>query len=229
MTGTMSRYRQYCPVARASEIMAERWSPLIVRNMLWGATTFTEIAGGVPTISRSMLVTRLGQLENHGIIERRTKQTGRGSTYVLTEAGRDLASVIDSLGAWAMRWLDVTDEHDDPGFALWAWARFQIVAERLPERRTVVAFDFPDERPGNRFFWLLVDEGQVDVCHSDPGGDADVTVVASSRPFVSWHIGRRSWSDLLRTGDLTLSGDRRLARSLPRWHADAPTFPSPAR
>lgn len=209
--------------------MAERWSPLIVRNMLWGATTFTEIAGGVPTISRSMLVTRLGQLENHGIIERRTKQTGRGSTYVLTEAGRDLASVIDSLGAWAMRWLDVTDEHDDPGFALWAWARFQIVAERLPERRTVVAFDFPDERPGNRFFWLLVDEGQVDVCHSDPGGDAEVTVVASSRPFVSWHIGRRSWSDLLRTGDLTLSGDRRLARSLPRWHADAPTFPSPAR
>ncbi len=206
--------------------MAERWSPLIVRNMLWGATTFTDIANGVPTMSRSMLVTRLDQLEAAGIIERRPKDSGRGSIYELTPAGRDLAPVIDSLGAWAMRWLDVTDEHDDPGFALWAWARFHVVSEQLPDRRTVVAFDFPDERPGDRFFWLLVDNGEAEVCLTDPGGGIDVTVVARSGPFVSWHIGRRTWSDLIGSGDLTVSGDRRLARSLPRWHADAPTFPA---
>ncbi len=225
----MSRYRQYCPIARGSEIMAERWTPLIVRNLLWGATTFTDIANGVPTMSRSMLVRRLGQLEANGIIERRRRNGGRGSDYLLTEAGRGLAPVIDALGAWAMRWLDVTDEHDDPGFALWAWARFHIVEDRLPDRRTVVAFDFVEERSGHRFFWLLIDGGEAEVCHSDPGGDVDVTVVARSEPFVRWHIGERSWTALLRSGDLTVSGDRGLARALPRWHADAPTFPAPAR
>ncbi len=209
--------------------MAERWTPLIVRNLLWGATTFTEIADGVPTMSRSMLTTRLRQLESSGIIERRSRPNGRAATYVLTDAGRDLSTVIDGMGAWAMRWLDVTDEHDDPGFALWAWAQFHTMPGDLPDKRTVVAFEFPDEKAGDRFFWLLVEHGRAEVCHSHPGGETDVTVVARSGPFVRWHVGQRSWSALLRSGDVTVSGNRRLARALPTWHSAEPVFPGPVR
>ena len=87
----MGTYRQYCPIARASEILAERWNPLIVRNLMFGADTFSAIARGVPTMSRSMLLKRLDELERAGVIESCEKAQGRGHIYRLTEAGADLA------------------------------------------------------------------------------------------------------------------------------------------
>ena len=104
----MGTYRQYCPIARASEILAERWNPLIVRNLMFGADTFSAIAGGVPTMSRSMLIKRLHELERAGVIESRPKPDGRGHLYELTEAGADLAGVLDGLAAWGDHWVDVT-------------------------------------------------------------------------------------------------------------------------
>ena len=224
----MTRYRQYCPIARSSEILAERWTPLVVRNMLWGATTFTDIARGVPAMSRSMLIKRLRELERAGVIETRPKVEGHGSTYHLTPAGRDLAGVTDAMAAWAAEWLDVTDEHTDPGFALWAWVEFHLVADDLPEDRTLVAFEFPEEAPGNRYFWLLVEHREAEVCYTDPGGEPDVYVVAESEGFVRWHIGEWSWQRAVRAGSIRLSGARRLAIALPRWHAAEPVFPSPS-
>ena len=107
----MGTYRQYCPIARASEILAERWNPLIVRNLMFGANTFSAIAGGVPTMSRSMLIKRLDELERAGLIQSRPKPGGRGHVYELTEAGADLAGVLDGLAAWGEHWVEV--EHGD--------------------------------------------------------------------------------------------------------------------
>ena len=129
----MGTYRQYCPIARASEILAERWNPLIVRNLMFGADTFSAIARGVPTMSRSMLLKRLDELERAGVIDVLDRNPdGRGHLYRLTEAGADLAGVIDGLAAWGERWVEVTPERSDPGFALWAWCQVQLDRSALP-------------------------------------------------------------------------------------------------
>jgi len=218
----MGTYHQYCPVARASEILAERWNPLIVRNLMLGADTFSAIARGVPTMSRSMLLKRLDELERAGVIESRRKPDGRGHVYRLTEAGADLAGVINGLAAWGERWVEVTTERSDPGFALWAWCRVQLDRNALPAGRVVVALVFPDEAPTNRRYWLLVEHGEAEVCYSDPGGEADLTVEARSLAFVDWHRGERSWRDVLRSGDITLTGPSWLRRSFPTWNLHHP-------
>ncbi|NNE11397.1 MAG: helix-turn-helix transcriptional regulator [Ilumatobacter sp.] len=218
----MASYRQYCPIARAAEILAERWSLLIVRNLMFGATTFSSIAQGVPTMSRSMLTKRLRELERAGVITSTAKPNGQGSTYALTEAGADLVEVVDSLGRWAETWVDVLPEHTDPGFALWAWCHVQLDREALPDRRVVVQFEFPDERPGNRFFWLLVQDRVAEVCTTDPGGEPAVRVVARSGPFVDWHRGVLPWSQAVRSGDITISGERSLVRGFPNWNTRTP-------
>ena len=218
----MATYRQYCPVARATEILAERWSLLIVRNLLFGATTFSSIAQGVPTMSRSMLTKRLRELEQAGIVVSRRKPNGQGRTYGLTDAGVDLVGVVDSLGQWAEAWVEVLPEHADPAFALWAWCQVQLARDVLPEGRVVVRFDFPDERPGNRHFWLLIDHGDAEVCATDPGGEPALHVVADSVAFVDWHRGVRSWADAVRDRSIVLTGDRELARSFPGWNTHVP-------
>ena len=218
----MGTYRQYCPIARASEILAERWNPLIVRNLMFGADTFSAIARGVPTMSRSMLLKRLDELERAGVIRAEAKSEGRGRTYRLTKAGADLAGVISGLAEWGERWLEVTTEHSDPGFALWAWVQVQLDRPALPAGWWIVALLFPDERPTNRRYWLLVDGGDAELCYSDPGGEPDLVVRAGSRAFVDWHRGARSWRDAIRSGDITLTGPAWLRRSFPTWNRHAP-------
>ena len=218
----MGTYRQYCPIARASEILAERWNPLIVRNLMFGADTFSAIARGVPTMSRSMLLKRLDELERAGVIESCAKAEGRGYTYRLTEAGADLAGIIGGLATWGERWLEVTTEHSDPGFALWAWCQVQMDRSVLPLGRVVVALIFPDQRPTNRRYWLLIDAGDAELCYSDPGGEPDLVVEASSPAFVDWHRGARSWRDTLRSGDIRLTGPAWLRRAFPTWNTHRP-------
>jgi DNA-binding HxlR family transcriptional regulator len=218
----MGTYRPYCPIARASEILAERWNPLIVRNLMFGADTFSAIARGVPTMSRSMLLKRLDELEHAGVIKSGVKAEGRGHTYRLTEAGADLAGIIGGLATWGERWLEVTTEHSDPGFALWAWCQVQMDRSVLPLGRVVVALIFPDQRPSNRRYWLLIDGGDAELCYSDPGGEPDLVVEASSPAFVDWHRGARSWRDALRSGDIRLTGPAWLRRSFPTWNTHHP-------
>jgi DNA-binding HxlR family transcriptional regulator len=209
-------------VARATELVGERWTLLIVRNLLLGASTFTGIARGVPHMSRSMLVKRLRDLEHDGIVRSQPKPNGQGHTYALTPAGADLATVIDGLAAWGARWADIRPEHTDPGFALWVWCQVQLDRAALPAERVVVAFTFPDEAIGNRRFWLLVEAGDAELCVSDPGGEPAIRVSSGSRAFVDWHRGARSWPDVVRTGDLSITGRPDLVRSFPRWNRHAP-------
>lgn len=214
----MGTYRQYCPIARASEILAERWTPLIVRNLMFGADTYCAIARGVPTMSRSMLSKRLRELERAGVLVSRPKDGARGRVYQLTEAGTDLAGVINGLAEWGERWIEVTTDRSDPGFALWAWSQVQLDRSALPGGRVVVVLIFPEERPGNRRYWLLVENGEAEVCYSDPGGEPDLTVEARSLAFVDWHRGHRTWQSVLRSGDVRLTGPSWLRRSFPTWN-----------
>ncbi len=217
----MRSYGQYCPISRASEILGERWTILVIRNLLLGARTFNEIAGGVPGMSRTLLSSRLRSLEDAGLVQTRPKRNRRGSEYELTEAGRGLWDVIEPLARWGRRFLELTPEHTDPSFVLWAWIHVHLRRERLPQRRVVVRFDFPDQPPHYRRFWFLVERGEAELCYVRPGFDEDLHVTARNEPFTRWHVGELAWREALRSGDIKVEGPPSLARALPTWNERA--------
>ncbi|MGB3258775.1 MAG: helix-turn-helix domain-containing protein [Ornithinimicrobium sp.] len=223
----MRTYGQYCPIARASEILAERWTPLVIRNLMFGADTFSAISQGVPSMSRSMLVTRLKELEHAGIVTREPKPTGAGSRYFLTAAGQDLAGVLETMAAWGERWAEIETDHTDPGFALWAWCTAQLNRDALPAQRVVVVFRFVDQPPAHRTYWLLVENRDAHLCYTDPGGEPALYVEAQTRCFLEWHRGQLSWSRALKSHGITVSGDPTLAANLPRWNAREPRWATP--
>ena len=140
----MRSYGQYCPIARASELLAERWSIIILRNIvILGCRTFNEIVDAAPGLSRSLLSKRLRDLERAGVLEIRSKSVGPGSIYEPTEAGRELSEVMLALQHWGSRWADLTPEQAHPGVVLWWWATFYLDHDRLPQRRKLVRFDYP--------------------------------------------------------------------------------------
>jgi DNA-binding HxlR family transcriptional regulator len=214
----MRNYGQYCPIARASEILAERWTPIILRNLLNGCSTFTEIADGAPGIPRSLLASRLRELERAGIVFSAANESGRGSRYHLTEAGRDLEEFLRALGTWGARWLELTPEHADPYVVLWAWSHWYVERERLPDRRVVVRFEFADQPLSSRWFWLVLDGEQSEVCRLDPGYGVDLLVEAESTALAQWHLGRLTWQEAIRGGRIRVSGPLPLARMLPTWN-----------
>ena len=171
----------------------------------------------------------MGFLEHNGVVVATPKSNGQGSTYALTDAGRDLAGVVEDLAAWAERWVDVRTEHTDPGFALWVWCKVQLNRDALPDERVLVAFRFPDQRAGNRRFWLLVGSGDAEVCLTDPGGDPAVEVVARSRAFVDWHRGVLSWREAVRSGAITVHGRRGTCACCPPGTSASPTSSTPSR
>ena len=237
----MKTYGQYCPIARAAEILATRWTPLILRNLLLGARTFGEIADGAPGIPRSLLVSRLRELERTGVISREPHPTGRGSMYALTSAGEDLRDVMLALGAWGERWMELAPEHIDPGVVLSSWLRWYLAVDRLPDERVVVRFDFPDRTRKSNQLWILFDGPRSEVCRTFPGYAEDVIVTIDSRTLAEWHLGRVTWGEAIHSGRLVVSGVPRFARALPTWnrlsgwaHMDdvrpmrSPTQPQPA-
>ncbi len=217
----MRSYGQYCPISRASEILAERWTMLVVRNLLLGCTTFNDIARGVPGMSRTLLTERLRTLEDVGVVRTAPKQGRRGRTYELTDAGLALWDVIGPLAAWGQRWLEMQPEHTDPSFVLWAWVHVHLCRDKLPERRVVVQFEFPDQPPTYRRFWMLVEGGGAELCYSHPGFETTVEVTARNEAFTRWHVGAIEWRDAVRAGDIRIDGPRALCRALPTWNERA--------
>jgi DNA-binding HxlR family transcriptional regulator len=212
-------YGQYCPIARASEVFAERWTPIILRNMVMvGCTTFGEISAGAPGLSRTLLTQRLRQLEQFGVIEVRPKTRGRGVTYELTEAGRALRNVLLELGQWGERWLELGEQHTNPCLVLWAWCTAYLARERLPDRRVVIRFDFSDQPPDGRRVWMIVDNGDAELCKRHPKFDEDLIVQTDARTFARWHLKQIEWMDAVRAGRITVIGPRALATALPTWN-----------
>jgi DNA-binding HxlR family transcriptional regulator len=195
-------YGQYCPIARASELLAERWSFIILRNIvLIGCRTFNEIADGAPGLSRGLLSKRLRDLERAGVVEIRPKPDGPGSTYEPTQAGRELSEVMLALQHWGSQWAELTPEHAHPGVVLWGWVTCHLDRGRLPRRRVLVRFEYPTlSGPGSRG-WLLIERGDAEICEKHPGGDEDLVVVVSDPvAFARWDLGELEWSDALRGG-----------------------------
>lgn len=215
----MRNYGQFCPIARGSEIVGERWTPIILRNVLLGCRTFNEIAAGAPGLSRALLTRRLRELERAGVIEIHPKPGGRGSLYEPTLAGRELWPVLKALGDWAEQWMRVTPEHADPDVVLWSWCQSFLRYDLLPDRRVVVRFEF--EALGRKTrTWLLIERREGEVCAFDPGFGEDLLVVVEDPlTFARWHLGLVGWGAALASGGIAVSGPADLRRALPTWNA----------
>lgn len=213
-------YGQFCPVAVASEVFAERWTPIVLRELLQGGRRFNEIHRGVPLMSRALLVRRLRELESAGVVTSAPAESGRGREYRLTEAGGEFRAAIEALGQWGQRWaVRVRPRNLDPGLLVWAMRR-RIAAERLPGRRVVVHLRFrevPANRRGPRQFWLLLDRAGVEVCVTDPGAEVDLYVEADLAALTRVWLGDTTYAQAVRAGRIRVSGPGNLVRQFPSW------------
>jgi len=214
-------YGQFCPVSKAAEIVCQRRTPLILRELLVGSSRFNEIRRGVPTCSPALLSKRLKELEAAGVVERDVA----GSAYHLTEAGRQLLPLIQGLGEWGQRWArsDYRPDDLDPGLLLWDVRRF-LAPDVFGGGRVVVQFTFPAAPARHRYFWVVVDDHDVDLCLTDPGHPVDVTVEAELGALTQVWMGDARFVDALSDGRIVLHGPTRLTRRIPGWFGQHPVL-----
>ncbi|GAC85026.1 putative HxlR family transcriptional regulator [Gordonia paraffinivorans NBRC 108238] len=224
----MISYGQFCPVAKAMELLDERWTILIVREMLLGSRHFNELRRGVPKMSPALLTKRLRSLERAGVIRR--SQVGGRSVYTLTTMGQELEPVVDALSAWGIRWIgELGDAGLDPHLLLWDMRR-TIPVERWPRRRTMVQFVFSDVVGKARSWWLVVSGDEAQVCDFDPGYELDATVTTDLRTLTEIWRGDTDWRIALRENLVEIHAAAEIARDLPSWIGQGLTaeIPRPA-
>ena len=205
----MRSYGQYCPLARTAEIFAERWTPIIIRNLLTGASTFGQLRDGAPGIPKALLADRLATLVRTGILQRRVNPSPRAVSYELTPAGRDLKPLCDAMGSWGMRWLEVEPHHVDPTYVLWATARL-VDTDKLPASQVTVRIDLRD-LPRQQY-WMLLHRPQAEICSRYPGTPEDLVVHTDADALARWHLRQRTYPDLLRQHRISIDGPPALAR-----------------
>ncbi|MBQ1042330.1 winged helix-turn-helix transcriptional regulator [Micromonospora sp. C72] len=213
-------YHQFCPVAKAMELLDERWTLLVVRELVSGSERFNELRRGLPRMSPTLLSRRLHQLVRAGVVERRVD--GADVRYVPTAAGRELRPVLEALGAWGVRWIGELGDADlDPKLLLWDMHR-HVDHDAVPPGRTVVRFRFRDVPTTQRDWWMVIAAGEADVCDIDPGHDVTVTVTADLRALVQVWMGDLEWAAALRGGAVEVTGPEALRRAAPGWFTLSP-------
>ncbi len=221
----MASYGQFCPVAKAMEVLDERWTLLVVRELLEGSTRFNELRRGVPRMSPALLSKRLRSLERAGVV-RRDGDGGR-TAYRLTPAGKELAGVVDALGAWGVRWVgELGDEDLDPHLLLWDMRR-RVPVDAWPRARTVVAMQFDDVVAAQSSWWIVVANGEVDVCDSDPGYEPAARVSTALRTLTEIWRGDLSWDLAVRDGRVMVSAPSDVRRQVPSWLGQSRTASIP--
>jgi DNA-binding HxlR family transcriptional regulator len=209
----MHGYGQFCPVARASEIFAERWTPLVLREVISGHHHFSEILKGLHRISPSVLGQRLRTLERAGIIEARANPSGRGSTYYISPAGKPLVDVVRALGIWGQEYLELKREDLDPDFLMWQVFK-HLKNDLLPTDQRVVRFDFKGLRQS---YWLVLRRDDPDLCYSDPGFGEHVMVRADLETLTRVYLGELELKAASAAGLVEIEGPRDLVKSMATW------------
>lgn len=216
----MPQYGRFCPVSMASEVLADRWTPLIIRELVIGNTRFNDIARGMPGISRTLLAQRLRHLERCGVLLTLPSPAGRGSEYHLSPAGRDLQPVLEAMGRWAVEWrYDDFEDDVDPVTLMW-WMHRRVADTGLPSGRVVLEFRHTAPEPTT--IWVVLDRGEPSVCMQHPGHDPDVVVTMATPVLARVFSGADAWASAVRRGELQVDGPPSLVRALPAWFVWSP-------
>lgn len=212
-------YASFCPIAKACDIIEPRWTLLILSELWGGAIRFNEIRRGVPGISPTLLSKRLKDMERRGLV-RRLDIGGSELGYTTTPRADELMPVVNALGEWAHRNVDVeiSLENLDARLLMWKMRR-KIDPGSFPRHRnTVIQFTYPELPEPERHYWLVARPGQpVDLCLLDPGHDVDLFIRADLRTMTSAWMG---WSSLradIAANRIVLVGDRKLIGTLEQW------------
>jgi DNA-binding HxlR family transcriptional regulator len=211
-------YKQFCPVAMAAEILCNRWTMVLMRELVAGTTRFNDLRRGVPKMSPTLLSQRLKELEAVGVLERREIRGEKGIfEYHLTEAGKDLRSVVEAMGFWGQKW--VTSESSlnnlDPSLLMWDMRR-NLNPSPLPPFRSVVQFIYQDLPQSKRNWWLVIEPtGEVDLCWSDPGFDVDLYVATDLRTMTAIWMGVTTVQK--ERENMLLTGSQEIASTMQKW------------
>lgn len=211
-------YGQFCPVAQAAEVVTERWTLLVLREMLMGSTRFNEIQRGVPRMSSSLLSKRLREMERSGLLTIEPLPGERGNTYRLTPAGEALGPLVVSLGTWGKEWLkrEISAEEADPALLMWDMRR-SLRLDRLPAEQVVTFFRYRDAEDGKRAWWMVAKEDGADLCFTDPGFPVDLNVDAEAQAMAAVWIGNLDLGTAMRSRRVKVSGPEHIVRSFPDW------------
>ncbi|HVK80757.1 MAG TPA: helix-turn-helix domain-containing protein [Verrucomicrobiae bacterium] len=215
---TQGSYKQFCPIAMASEILCTRWTIILLRELVTGVTRFNDLRRGAPRMSPALLSQRLKDLEEAGIV---TRQRGRGGVqeYHLTDSGRELEPIVMAVGAWGQRWIekDLSLQHLDAQLLMWDMRR-NLNADPLPSRRSVIHFQYADAPAMQRKWWLVVEaNGEVDLCSVDPGFDVDLYASCDLRTMTAIWMGYDTVKRALSSDALLLTGDAKIAKNMQAW------------
>jgi len=208
----MSGYNQFCPVAQALEVLGERWTLLVIRELLCGSHRFSDLQRGVPLMSRSVLAQRLHSLCDAGVVER------RHDGYHLTAAGEELRPIVLECGKWGKRWAErkVANADVDVGLLVWDIQR-RIDLDALPDGEIVVELEFRGAPRGKGRFWLHFKDHEAELCLTRPARGADLVVRTTPRTMAEIWLGDTPFSVALHAGDIVVEGPRPLARAFPHW------------
>jgi len=211
-------YGQFCPVAQAAEVLTERWTLLVLRELLMGSARFNELQRGVPRMSSSLLSKRLKEMERSGLITREPLRSERGNSYHLTPAGEALGPLVVGLGTWSREYLkrEISAEEADPALLMWDMQR-SLRLDRLPEERVVTFFRYRDAEEGKRAWWMVAEAGNADLCLTDPGFPIDLNVDAEAQAMAEVWVGKLELGAAMRARRLKVTGPEHLVRSLPEW------------
>ena len=212
----MYLYAKFCPVASATQVVGDFWTPLIVRELLYGTGQFNQLARNLPGISRTILTARLRSLQRAGVIEREPVQLGKPAAYRLTESGRELEPVVNALSKWGLQWgTPNADSEDLDGMVAICMLKSRIHGECLPKQRVVLEVFVPGEPPARG--WLVCERNTVSMCFENPGFEVDLNVTGEVDALYQIWLQKLSFSDALRTGRICVEGRRELVRSTPGW------------
>lgn len=209
----MKPYGQFCPLAQATQLLCERWTLIIVRELMAGSTRFGELQKGAPLLSPTLLSLRLKQLVKAGVVEQ--GKGAAGPTYHLTPSGCELRPIVEGLGAWGQRWVPSTLTGDDLDASLLMWdMRRTVDADAFPRQRVVLAFEYPDAAEGAQRWWLVSEQGDIDLCLIDPGYEVDLLIRCPLKTMTAVWTCQRGLDEAVHSRDIDVKGDAVLARNL---------------
>ena len=214
----MEKYCQFCPVAKAAEILCEKWVILVLRELMMGSTRFSQFRKGLPRISPSILSRRLKMLEEQSVIKRKQVKKSKSYSYHLTESGEQLRPIILGFGTWGHRWAKnkITKEDLDAGFLLWDMRR-RLNTEYFQDQRVVIHIEFTDQKKADRYWWMVVENHEIDLCFEDTGHEPDIIIMTTLPVMTKVWLGYEPLKKMINNQQLKILGTKKHVTNIAKW------------